>query len=219
MLTTLVYRYGIPGSATTDGDEVQANGQCFLARVDALRRIDGFRSGQGAISEDVTIARALAAQGIAVGFHEPAGGVELVDVEMYDGWRDAWRNWTRSLPMRDHQSGAGWWLKMAEMTLALGLPFPVLLAWTGRWRTGPRDRQALIRLNLGLVIMRYGVAAGMRRAYRETPLTYWLSPLIDPAACVKIWMAALRRRHEWRGRSIVRASSQSAPPRGEAAAS
>lgn len=219
LLTTLVYRYGIPGSATTNVDEVQANGQCFLARVDALRRIDGFRSGQGAISEDVTIARTLAAAGIAVGFHEPAGGVELLDVEMYDGWRDAWRNWTRSLPMRDHSSGARWWLKMAEMTLTLGLPPVVLLARAGRLWPGPHDWQTLVRLNLGLVVMRYGVAAGMRRAYRETPPTYWLSPLIDPAACVKIWIAAVRRTHEWRGRSIVRASSQSEPPSGEASSS
>ena len=98
----------------------------------------------------------------------------------------------------------------------LGLPLIVLLAGAGRWRTGPPDRQLLVRLNLGLVVMRYGVAAGMRRAYRETPPTYWLSPLFDPAVCVKIWIAALRRTHQWRGRPIVRASSQSAPPSGEA---
>jgi len=212
LLATLVYRYGIPGSAATKVDDVQANGQCFLASADALQRIGGFWSGQGAISEDVTIARSLVARGIAVGFFEPADSVELVDVEMYDGWRDAWRNWTRSLPMRNHSSGARWWLKMFDMTLTMGLPLVVLLVRTGHFRSGRKDRQALMRLNLGLVAMRYGVAAGMRRTYRETPPTYWLSPLVDPAVCIKLWISSLRRNHEWRGRPIVRATSHSVPP-------
>ncbi len=216
LLATLVYRYGIPGSATTKVDDVQANGQCFLAQVEAMERVGGFRSGQGAISEDVTIARSLVARGVAVGFFEPAAGVELVDVEMYDGWRDAWRNWTRSLPMRDHSSGARWWLKMFDMTLTMGLPLVILVASAGRFRSGAGSHRLLRRLNLGLVAMRYGVAAGMSRAYRETPPTYWLSPFVDPAVCVKIWIAALRRTHEWRGRPVVRASSHPALPNGEA---
>lgn len=218
LLATLVYRYGIPGSATTSVDDVQANGQCFLAKVDALQRIGGFWSGQGAISEDVTIARALVARGLAVGFFEPADGVELVDVEMYDGWQDAWRNWTRSLPMRDHSSGYRWLLKMFDMTLTMGLPLVVLLVGAGRFRSqsSSHRHRVLIRLNLGLVAMRYGVVAGMRRAYRDAPPTYWLSPLVDPAACIKLWISALRRHHEWRGRSIVRAISHSVSPSGEA---
>jgi len=248
LLATLVYRYGIPGSAATKVDDVQANGQCFLASADALQRIGGFWSGQGAISEDVTIARSLVARGLAVGFFEPADGVELVDVEMYDGWQDAWRNWTRSLPMRDHSSGDRWWLKMFEMTLTMGLPLVLLIGLSRlnclpqiraeqapqpyavcetvghygldkplvtrarRYQSGSTDRRLLIRLNIGLVAMRYGVAAGMSRAYRETPPTYWLSPLVDPAVCVKLWLSALRRHHEWRGRPIVRATSQSVSP-------
>ncbi|MEJ7902245.1 MAG: hypothetical protein WKF63_10385, partial [Thermomicrobiales bacterium] len=212
LLATLVYRYGIPGSATTSVEDVQANGQCFLALTDAMERIGGFCSGQGAISEDVTIARSLVAHGVAVGFFEPASGVELVDVEMYDGCRDAWRNWTRSLPMRDHSSGYRWWLKMFEMTLTMGLPLVLLLASGGRYRSGSSVRHGVIRLNLGLVMMRYGVAAGMRRAYRDTPATYWLSPLVDPAVCIKLWISALRRHHEWRGRPIVRAIAHSIPP-------
>lgn len=216
LLATLVYRYGIPGAATTNADDVQANGQCFLARVEPMERIGGFQSGRGAISEDVTIARSLVAHGVAVGFFEPAAGVELVDVEMYDGWRDAWRNWTRSLPMRDHSSGARWWLKMFDMTLTMGLPLVILLASAGRIRSGAGSHRLLTRLNLGLVTMRFGVTAGMSRAYRESPPTYWLSPLIDPAACVKIWIAALRRKHEWRGRPVIRANPHSVPPGREA---
>lgn len=35
LLTTLVYRFGIPGGATRDPRKVQANGQCFMARRSA----------------------------------------------------------------------------------------------------------------------------------------------------------------------------------------
>jgi dolichol-phosphate mannosyltransferase len=212
LLATLVYRYGIPGQVARDPEEVQANGQCFLASVGALERIGGFRAGQGAVSEDVTIGRTLVTNGVAVGFFEPAGGVELVDVEMYSGWHDAWRNWTRSLPMRDHSSGYRWWLKMIEMTLTMGLPIVIVLATAGRSRPGSQDLQHLTRLNLGLVTMRYGVAAGMRRAYRETPPSYWFAPLIDPIAGLRLWQTALRRRHEWRGRPITRAIAPSHSP-------
>lgn len=214
LLATLVYRYGIPGSVATEPDDVQANGQCFLASVTALQRIGGFGSGRGAISEDVTIARTLVATGVPVGFFEPAVGVELVDVEMYDGWRDAWTNWTRSLPMRDHRSGARWWLRMADMTLTMVVPPLALLALAlaGRSRSRTRDVQVLARLNLGLVVMRLGVAAGLRRAYRDTPVTYWLAPLLDPFASLKLWQTAVRRRHQWRGRPIERATTSTTHP-------
>ena len=34
LLTTLVYRFGLPGNASRAPREVQANGQCFLVRRD-----------------------------------------------------------------------------------------------------------------------------------------------------------------------------------------
>ena len=98
MLTTLVYRFGIPGSVTTDVRRVQANGQCFLIRRDVLEAIGGFRSVFGSVCEDVTLARRAAVAGFSVGFYETD---QLVSVEMHADAADAWRNWTRSLPVRD----------------------------------------------------------------------------------------------------------------------
>ncbi len=261
LLASLVYRYGIPGRAETDPEGVQANGQCFLARTEILEGIGGFEGGRHAISEDVTIARELTRRGVSVGFFEPEPGAGLVEVEMYASGRDAWTNWTRSLPMRDERSGWGWWLRMADLTLTLGLPPLVLLAgliaiarkrrqqsvWRerfprvvpdghgGRWvpirrhGTAPmpatgRPLQSLgagfnavtrkrrqqtpwrmcVRLNAGLVIMRIGVAAGMRRAYRNPPWTYWCSVLVDPLTVLKLWSSAVRRQHTWRGRPVRR---------------
>lgn len=207
LLATLVYRYGIPGSAGTDPEAVQANGQCFLVHVNLLERIEGFRSGRRAISEDVTIAREIARRGVSVGFFEPEPGTRLIQVEMYASARDAWTNWTRSLPMRDESSGVGWWLRMADITLTLGLPLPALLA-TGlamSRNTGSRILPVVFqRLNLGLVLMRIGVAGGMRRAYQEPPRTYWLSLLADPLVVAKIWSTAVQRQHMWRDRPVRR---------------
>lgn len=207
LLASLVYRYGIPGRAVMDSEAVQANGQCFLARTAVLERIGGFTAGRHAISEDVTIAREIARLGIPVGFFEPEPGADLIEVEMYaSGW-DAWVNWTRSLPMRDDRSGWRWWLRMADLTLTLGLPPLVLatglaaIARTARQRTPWRIG---LRLNAGLVLMRLGVAVGMRRAYRNPPWSYWCSPLVDPLMVLKLWSSAVRRQHSWRGRPVRR---------------
>ena len=102
MLTTLVYRFGIPGIPTKDALAVQANGQCMLIRRRILDAVGGFDKVQSSICEDVTLARLITLSGEAVGFYE-AG--DLVDVEMYADWRETWTNWSRSLPMHDRFSG------------------------------------------------------------------------------------------------------------------
>jgi hypothetical protein len=60
------------------------------------------------------------------------------------------------------------------------------------------------RLNGALVLMRLGVAWGMKRAYRDVPESYGLAPLLDPAVVVRLWASALTRSHAWRGRPVVR---------------
>lgn len=200
MLTTLVYRYGIPGHRTADPDAVQANGQCFLLRTETLDRAGGFATGQNSVCEDVTLARGVAGAGEPVGFYESDG---LVTTAMYAGWRDAWRNWPRSLPMRDGFAGRGWWLRMADVTLTQGLPLPLLAAFAGRggaWRMATR-------VNLALLLIRLGTLFGTRRAYEMVPATYWLSPLADPVVIGLLWRGALRRQHEWRGQPVQRGSS------------
>ncbi len=122
LLSTLVYRFGPPGHAARRVRAVQANGQCFLARRDVLERCRAFVVARASVCEDVTIARSLVAAGYPVGFYE---GEDLVSVEMYTDWRDAWRNWPRSLPLRDQYSGVGSVLGLCEVTLAQALPLPL----------------------------------------------------------------------------------------------
>jgi len=219
LLATLVYRFGIPGSATDRVADVQANGQCFLVRRDALTAVGGFAPLRDSLCEDVTLARRLAAAGERVGFYETEG---LVAVEMYRGWRDAWRNWTRSLPMRDRYSGVAGWVGLAEVALVQAAPAVALAAGLAARRgRGPRrgrlanrpDRagsvaSAVVRVNTVLLAMRLGVLVGTRRAYERPPWTSWLSPVCDGPAAVGVWLSAVRRRHEWRGRPIVRGGTR-----------
>lgn len=207
LLATLIYRYGIPGHAESSPEAVQANGQCFAARAMVLRSLGGFETGRDSVCEDVTVARHLARAGFAIGFFEPAAGEALVSVAMYTGWRDAWRNWTRSLPMRDALSGRGWWLRMVEMSLTMGVPLPVVLGCRA-WNRRRQPRVTLLgleyQLNGALLLMRCGVAIGMKRAYRDVPSSYWLAPILDPAVVIKLWSSALTRTHSWRGRTVSR---------------
>jgi dolichol-phosphate mannosyltransferase len=193
LLATLVYRFGRPGAATSRPDQALANGQCCLVRRDLLGRVGGFEAVRDSLCEDVTLARLAAVAGDAVGFYEAA---DLVEVSMYAGWRETWRNWPRSLATRDRLFGTRGWLGLLEVALVQALPLPLLLLG---WRSG-----ALRRVNVLLVGVRVGVLVGMARAYPCRPWTYWLSVLADLPAALAVWRSALTRHHTWRGRSYSR---------------
>lgn len=195
MLTTLVYRFGIPGHATFRPARVQANGQCMLVRRDVLVEIGGFAGGLDSVCEDITLARTIASTGRAVGFYETDG---LVSVEMYETWRDTWQNWTRSLPMRDRftrRADPG----LAEVLLVQALPFWLTPLLARRLGSG----HPVTLVNTGLVCARVGVLAGTARAYERRPWTYWLSPLADLPVALRLIVMARRRVHTWRGRRVV----------------
>ncbi len=196
-LTTLVYRMGIPGQVTTRVEEAQANGQCCLIDVETLDRIGGFAAVVDSLCEDVTLARLVARAGQSVGFTETEG---LAKVEMYADWRELWRNWPRSLVLRDRLTKRSWLLGVGEVLAIQALPLPVLALGV---RSGAQGHP-LVRLNLGLLMARIGVLAGTRRAYLDPPRSYWLSPLADLPAAIALLSAGLRRRHTWRGRVIER---------------
>jgi dolichol-phosphate mannosyltransferase len=216
LLATLVYRYGLPGvvyEGPVDRLRVQANGQCFLVQREALAACGGFAPLRYSLCEDITLARLLVQDGRRLAFVE---GGSLASVEMYRTAREAWQNWTRSLPLHDHLSPAwhtclGW----LEVLLVQALPLPLLCLLAGTLIAGRRRwRQAslwllvaMLGLNTGLLLLRLGTLVGMRRAYRRPPWTYWLSPLCDLAVTLQLGRQALRRRHRWRGRLVIRGNA------------
>ncbi|MGE5820136.1 MAG: glycosyltransferase [Deltaproteobacteria bacterium] len=196
LLTTLIYRFGAPGKATRNRHRVQANGQCFISRRATLLRTEAFRAAQASLCEDITIVRRLAECGEAIGFYESDG---LVEVSMYNNWRETWNNWPRSLPMRDQYFGWREWLGLCKVFLFQALPLPVFLFSTffGRlsWPMFLTGTLALLRL---------GILAGTARAYLSRPWTFWLSPLCDLPVALKLVTSAFARKHVWRGRVYVR---------------
>ena len=196
MLTTLVYRFGRPGTRTDSAARVQANGQCFFAERDLLRGSGAASAALDSLCEDVTMARHLVRAGIEVGFYEAD---DLITVAMYPDARTLWENWTRSLPMRDRYAGLTAWIGVLEVSLLMGLPLPLTLLALG---TGAPAW--FLAVQLVLLITRAGVLVGTARVYEKRPWSYWLSPFLDFAVALRLLQRMLQRRYEWRGRHYVR---------------
>ncbi len=196
LLATLVYRFGRPGGATSNPSRVQANGQCFMAQRAVLVETRAFEAARASLCEDITVARHLARHGVRVGFYESDA---LVQVSMYGSAGDAWRNWTRSLPMRDHHFGPLQVLGLGEIVLVQALPLPLLtltaISGAPAW---------FLVLQAALAATRIGVLFGTSRAYPVRPWTYWLSPILDLPVAWRLTQRTLQRRQRWRGRTYVR---------------
>ena len=162
LLTTLVYRFGMPGKVISRVSEVQANGQCFLFRREALEACNGFQGVRNSVCEDITIARTLVASGYRIGFYE-AG--DLVSVKMYTDWRETWHNWPRSLPMHDRFSGIHILVGLLEIVFVQALPLPLMFLLV----TLHTRHNWMLLLNSTLGAMRIGVLFGTMRAYRRRP--------------------------------------------------
>jgi dolichol-phosphate mannosyltransferase len=196
LLTTLVYRFGIPGKATCNLHQIQANGQCFISPRETLLKNDAFRAAQLSLCEDVTIARRLAEGGEAIGFYESDG---LVWVRMYEDWQGTWRNWPRSLPTRDQYFSWHEATGLLEVLLVQSLPLPLVPI---AYAVGPPGW--VVAVNLILSLTRLGILMGIARGYEWRPWTYWFSPLLDLPVALRLITSALRRRQVWRGRVYVR---------------
>jgi dolichol-phosphate mannosyltransferase len=201
MLATLIYRFGLPGHEATRVADVQASGQCFLAPRALLIAHGAFGNVRASRCEDVTLARSLVASGVPVGFYE-AG--DLVSVKMYANAGETWRNWPRSLTLRDRFAPFGGWLGLAEVALVQALPFPLAIALAVAHATG----SLAFTVAAILTCVRVGVLFGAARAYVRPPWTYWLSPLADVPVALALFASAFRRRHTWRGRELVLAETQ-----------
>ncbi len=196
LLATLVYRFGLPGTVATRPRAVQADGQCFFVKRSLLAGTDLLAGARDSRCEDVTLARRLVRSGVAVGFFE---GSALATVRMYESFADCWRNWPRSLTMRDAEtSQRDLLLELAEVLFVQALPLAFAAVALARGRRG-----ALVNLNVGLALARLGVLWGTRRAYRAPPPTYWLSPAFDLPVAARLIASAFGRRRFWRGRRLV----------------
>ncbi len=139
MLLTLVYRFGAAGSRDPAPSRVMANGQCFLARRAVLLAHGGYEAARQSWADDVTLARALAARGVRVGFLD---GSRLYKVRAYDGLAQMWREWGRSFDLSDACTRAQQWFDVTFILLAQGAPLLVLLAFALGRAVAGRDAGA-----------------------------------------------------------------------------
>jgi dolichol-phosphate mannosyltransferase len=200
LLVTLVYRFGAAGDPRVHPDRVMANGQCFLAKRAVLLEHGGYEPVKSSFAEDVSLARRLARRGVAVGFLD---GSRLYTVRSYSGVREMWREWGRSLDLKNATTPLQQWLDVAFLLVAQGTPlfvFVTLLALGSRLSTGWASTTLLWSTG-ALTAIRLLLLLGIRGSYTQHGPSYWLSPLADPLAFVRILLSTLVRPKRWRTRA------------------
>lgn len=207
MLVTLVYRCGAAGATQPPPDRVLANGQCFLARRALLEQHGGYAPARASFSDDVTLARHLAARGARVGFLD---GSEIIRVRSYASLGEMWREWGRSFDLKDATPLWRRWLDVALVWSTQALPLPFLLGLSVlavlRERatpSAPHDMliEALLLVNASALVVRLMMLIALRGSYAERGFPYWCSWLADIPAAIRLTISTARVPKRWRGRS------------------
>jgi dolichol-phosphate mannosyltransferase len=204
LLMTLVYRFGPAGEVDSSAERVMANGQCCFVRRSLLTQLEGYTSARSSFCDDVTLVRVAAAQGAKVGFLD---GAKVLKVRMYEGMAETWNEWGRSLDLKDAATPAQVWGDLWFLAMVQGLPLPMLLVCAAIVAGGNTTIPALVALALNgfLVSIRVALSAAIAPSYdfsqAKGKVWFWLSPLADPAAVVRIFLSSMRTPTRWRGRT------------------
>lgn len=184
-LASIVYRVG-----PTDVEglrRVVANGQCIVARREALLRAGGWGRVRSYMTDDVALARTLVRED---GWRlRMADGADVLEVRMYESARETWHGWGRSIIDPDWNTRPGLAADLAVLWLTMALPLPRLLLGRGD------------ALDVLLVAQRVALLAALKRAYRPRGLAFWLSPLADVPVALRLTWSVLRPPRTWRGRT------------------
>jgi len=202
LLMTLLYRFDPTGIYTEQPERVMANGQCFLCRLSVLKAVDGYSSAKGSFCDDVTLARNIAAKGFKVGFLD---GAKVLRVRMYEGAWETWNEWGRSLDLKDAASPAQIWGDLWVLSAVQGLPILILLGYLSLPSLVlSLPALLLLGLNIFLVVIRFALLLAIAPSYDRKDATggwlFWLSPLADPLAVLRIFLSAFHTPKQWRGR-------------------
>jgi dolichol-phosphate mannosyltransferase len=195
LLATLVYRFGPPSPRPVSSTRTVANGQCLLVPTERFRQAGGWEPVAANMTEDVALARHLVRTGWALGLVDAA---PLLVVDMHASAREAWREWGRSLALPGVAPAREQIVDITTLTLTMALPLPMLIvaAWTG---------SVLLALpSLILLLVRWLFHVALRPTYDSPSAAYWLAPLVDPLAVVRLLWSALRPNRSWRGRTYAR---------------
>jgi dolichol-phosphate mannosyltransferase len=206
LLMTLIFRFDPAGVTADQPERVMANGQCFLCRRSVLAAVGGYSSASSSFCDDVTLARHIAAQGFKVGFLD---GAKVLKVRMYEGALETWKEWGRSLDLKDASPRAQIWGDLWLLSAVQGLP---LLVVVGYLFAGSLPLllplKLLFGLNVFLLVIRFAMLLAIAPSYDRTTAKggwlFWLSPVADPLAVLRIFLSAFRTPKEWRGRKYTK---------------
>jgi dolichol-phosphate mannosyltransferase len=210
LLMTLLYRFNPAGVNAEQPERVMANGQCFLCRRSVMATVGGYTSAGTSFCDDVTLARNIAASGYKVGFLD---GAKVLKVRMYEGAMETWKEWGRSLDLKDASSRAQVWGDLWLLTSVQALPLLVVLnsiffsphLAISPYPHLPLPPFLLLGLNVFLLVIRFAMLFAIAPSYDRTlakgSWLFWLSPLTDPIAVLRIFLSALRTPKQWRGRN------------------
>jgi dolichol-phosphate mannosyltransferase len=209
LLVTLLYRFDPAGVRAQLPGRVMANGQCFLCRRSVLAQLGGYTSAANSFCDDVTLARRAASEGFQVGFLD---GAKVIKVRMYEGAAETWREWGRSLDLKDATSAAQLWGDLWLLLMVQGLPLPasVMLLGCSVFGYAFPTIIAATGLNLFLLLIRFALLVAIAPSYDRSrkfaaaSWLFWLSPLADPLAVLRIFLSTQQRPTQWRGRFYSR---------------
>lgn len=193
LLISLLYRFA--PAVNNASRRVLANGQCFLVKRDVLEKAGGFAPVRESFAEDVSLARHLTSTGARVAFLD---GSQLYDVRSYAGAAQMWREWGRSIDLKDATTLVEQLVDVLSIITVQGMPLVVLAlaAFSKVNLSSP-----LFALCVLLIGVRVSMLFALRSSYAVRGFAYWLSPLSDPLAALRVCVSSLRRPTSWRGRS------------------
>lgn len=202
LLVTLIYRSGAVGDPRIKPERVIANGQCFLLKRDVLLAHGGYAPVKDSFAEDVSLVRHLARAGVPVGFLD---GSRLYSVRSYTGIAQMWREWGRSLDLKDATSTLRQSIDTLFVALAQGVQWPLALALWALWPSIPASPvRTVLAGSTGILLgIRWLLLIALRGSYSQRGITWWLSPLADPIAAVRLVISSLRRPKQWRSRTYL----------------
>ena len=200
LLMTLLYRFDSAGVNAANPTRVMANGQCFLCRRSVLEKLDGYTTAASSFCDDVTLARNIAAAGYKVGFLD---GSKVIKVRMYEGAKETWNEWGRSLDLKDAADPAQVWGDVLFLFFVQALPLPLFLLSLYQFDSGNESVTvlALLGLNLFLLLLRWGMLIAIAPSYSGSSFFFWLSPFADILAVLRIFLSSLQQPTSWRGRT------------------
>jgi dolichol-phosphate mannosyltransferase len=207
LLMTLLYRFNPAGVNTEQPERVMANGQCFLCRRSVLAAVNGYTSSRSSFCDDVTLARNIAASGFKVGFLD---GAKVLKVRMYEGAMETWKEWGRSLDLKDASERAQIWGDLWLLVSVQALPLLIVIIYFSLslpLTLSPSPPFLLLVLNLFLAVIRFAMLLAIAPSYDYSQARgawlFWLSPFADPIAVLRILLSAFRTPREWRGRKYT----------------